>query len=332
MISVVVSNFNGLRFLPRLLESLRSQRDVEIEIIVVDRHSTDGSGPYLASCPDVRVLSEPPESGLVSGYACGAAIARGELLFFCNEDMWFDPDCLRLLAARIDLPARIGAVDGWHWTYDGRHWIHGATRFEPIFWHLNSPHPFRSAAFAVDLPPGSDTPFPCAGAFLIHRDVYREIGEWDRGYFLDHEDVDLFIRAWQRNWRCVMEPSARIYHAVNAANAHILATTGQPVGHRRYVGQRANLVILAIKYFSWPWILASLVQWPLAVLNNLRAGYWFRLANDHAIPVEVWRRLPDALAFRRANAPYNLRFPGERFFTEARFSCEPSQPRPSSTS
>jgi GT2 family glycosyltransferase len=91
MISVIVSNFNGLRFLPRLLESLRAQRGVESEIIIVDRLSTDGSGEYLASQPDVRVLSERPETGLVSGYATGATVARGELLFFCNEDM-----CLRV--------------------------------------------------------------------------------------------------------------------------------------------------------------------------------------------------------------------------------------------
>ena len=42
-ISVVVSNFNGLNFLPRLLETMRAQRGVTTEIIIVDRESRDGS-------------------------------------------------------------------------------------------------------------------------------------------------------------------------------------------------------------------------------------------------------------------------------------------------
>lgn len=320
MISVVVSNFNGLRWLPRLLASLRAQRGVETEIVVVDRESTDGSGDYLAAQPGVRVVSEPPQTGLVAGYQRGAAVARGELLFFCNEDMWFDPDCLARLAAVIDLDARIGAADGWHWTYDGSEWVHGGTRFVPARWSRNCPYPRRAADFTVDLPAGSDTPFPCAGAFLIHRDVHAALGGWDPSFFLDHEDVDLFLRAWQRGWRCVSVPGARIYHAISAANAHVLASTGQTVMRRRYVGQRANIPVIAVKYFRWTGVLAALAQWPASLLANLASGNLARVFDDLAVPADLLRRLPAALAFRRANAPYNLRFPGERFFTEPRFN------------
>src|SRR5262249_51698793 len=138
-VSVVISNFNGARFLPRLLETLREQRGVALEIIVVDRHSKDDSLQILAAHPEVVVVHEPPETGLVAGYTAGARRARFEHLFFCNEDMWFDPDCLRLLEERIDLGQRIGAADPWQWTYDGVHWIHGGTRFQRRLWAINSP-------------------------------------------------------------------------------------------------------------------------------------------------------------------------------------------------
>src|SRR6266851_6975498 len=105
-IPVHVRNFKGARYLPRLLETLRGQRGVTLEVIVVDRHSMDESLAMLTQQKDVRVVHEPPETGLVSGYATGAAGARNEHLFFCNEDMWFDPDCLRLLEERIDLSRR----------------------------------------------------------------------------------------------------------------------------------------------------------------------------------------------------------------------------------
>ncbi|HTI69836.1 MAG TPA: glycosyltransferase family 2 protein [Candidatus Limnocylindria bacterium] len=319
-VSVIVSNFNGARYLPRLLKSLKSQRGVAVEIIIVDRHSHDESAAILAGHPDLKVISEPPETGLVSGYHAGSHHASHPLLFFCNEDMWFDPDCLRLLAARIDLSARVGAVDGWHWTYDGTYWLHGATRFVPSRWAINSPHPRRAADFQVSLAAGEITPFPCAGAFLIHRDVYRELGGWDTGFFLDHEDIDLFIRAWQRDWRCVMEPGAKIYHAVNASNNQTLSSLNVRVSDRRYLSQRANLSIIAAKYYSWRGLAWAALVWPAVFLNNIRNGYWGLARRDFRVLCEIWRRLPAARAYRQANAPYNLRRPGEAFFFDRRFS------------
>src|SRR5262249_6189666 len=153
--------------------------------------------------PWVRVISEPPESGLVSGYAIGAAIARHEHLFFCNEDMWFDPDCFRLLERHIDLPRGIVAADPWGWTLDGSQWIHGGTLFVRRIWNVNNPYPFRGKDFTRQLARGCDVPFPCAAAFMMHRSAYEAVGGWARDFFLDHEDLDLFIRVWQVGWRCV---------------------------------------------------------------------------------------------------------------------------------
>jgi GT2 family glycosyltransferase len=321
MISVVISNFNGARFLPRLISSLREQRGVNLELIVVDRRSTDESAAILAGHPDIRVITEPPETGLVSGYHAGSKMASGELLFFCNEDMWFEPDCLRLLAERIDLAAKVGSADGWHYGYDDPAvFLHGCTRFVPARWAINSPHPRRSADFEARLPAGSVTPFGCAGAILIHRDVYHEIGGWDTGFFLDHEDIDLFLRAWQRGWKCVCVPDARIHHAVNASNNQTLAALNVKVSHRRYLSQRSSLTVIALKYFSWRAIPLALLVWPAVLLNNLVNGRFQFVRRDMLVLGEILRRAPAAWAFRRGNAPLNARFPGERFFSEPQFS------------
>jgi len=319
-VSVIISNFNGARFLPRLFESLRGQRGIETEIIVVDRQSTDGSKAILANEIGLKVISEPPESGLVAGYHAGSAHATADLLFFCNEDMWFDPDCLLRLAERIDLTARVGAADPWQWTYDGSEWIHGGTRFLPSAWALNSPEPRRAADFRVPLKAGDTIPFPCAGAALIHRDVYRELGGWDTSFFLDHEDTDLFLRAWQRGWKSVVVPEAKVYHAVNASNVQTLVSIQVTVSHRRYVSQRANLGVIALKYFSWRALPLAALNWPAVVLNNLAKGRWEFLMWDLQVLGELVRRLPAAWQFRKANTGYNHYFPGEQFFRVPEFS------------
>jgi GT2 family glycosyltransferase len=312
-ISVIVSNFNGAKFLPRLIETLQQQQEVTIEIIIVDRQSSDGSLEYLANFPEIRVVTEPAATGLVAGYAAGAKLARHEYLFFCNEDMWFDPTCLRRLEAQISLSRHIGAADPWQWTYDGKVWIHGGTRFYRRNWDPNSPYPRRGFDFTVPLTAGQPVPFPCAGAFLIHRIVYEEIGGWDTSFFLDHEDIDLFVRAWQRGWQCVTVPDAKVYHAINASNTKAL-DSGSLVLPRRYIGNRSNLAIIGLKYFSGLSLLLTFGNMVAPVLTSLVKLRWKRLPLDIQSIILTMKRMGAVRRFRRWNRQWTKVKPGYLFF------------------
>jgi len=328
-VSVVVSNFNGAKYLPKLLDTLRAQRGVELEIIIVDRHSTDASAEILRAAGNLGVIRERPESGLVTGYAVGAESASSELLFFCNEDMWFEPDCLRLLAERIDLPKRIGAADPWQWTYDGETLIHAGTRFRRRYLAPNSPYLCRENDFLRPLSAGEEVPFGCAGAIMIHRAVYEEIGGWDRAFFLDHEDVDLFIRAWQVGWKCVTVPDAKVYHAVNVSNAKTIAKSNakpsgggrQSVGRRRYISGRSSVMIMGIKHFSLSYSLAPTLFWfgllcRHALTLSVTKFYWTLLAGK-----ETLQRFPAAWRYRRLRIRRGLP-PAERFYRAPEFQAD----------
>jgi GT2 family glycosyltransferase len=323
VISVIVSNFNGLRFLPKLLESLRAQRGVALEIIIVDRESRDGSLAFLAAQPDVRVITEPPQSGLVSGYHAGTKVAQGDLFFFANEDLWLDPDCLRRLAERIDLAAKTGIADPWEWTYDGVRMHHAGVRFRSAAWDFNSPWPRARFDFLAPLGAGERIPFPCAGAVLIHRACYADLGGWDTSFFLDFEDMDLGIRAWQRGWTGVTVPEARVFHAVGASDTQSLATKRDTVSRRRYLSNRSSLAVMALKTFSLSALPVTALAWWSGALNNARRGRWRRFGLDFLAAREVLRRAPAAWQFRRANSAYNHYHPGERFFTAPEFTARP---------
>jgi GT2 family glycosyltransferase len=324
VISVIVSNFNGLRFLPKLLESLRAQRGVELEIIIVDRESRDGSPEFLAAQPDVRLITEPPQSGLVSGYHAGTKVAQGELFFFANEDLWLDPDCLGRLAAQMDPTKRIGIADPWEWTYDGGRLHHAGVRFQPAMWGFNSPWPRARFDFLAPLATGERIPFPCAGAVLIHRMCYADMGGWDTGFFLDFEDMDLGIRAWQRGWNIVTVPAAKVFHAVGASDTQTLASQRDTVSRRRYVSNRSSLAVMALKTFSLAALPVTALAWWSGALNNARRGRWRRFGLDFFAAREVVRRVPAAWLFRQANSAYNHHFPGERFFTAPEFTARPT--------
>jgi GT2 family glycosyltransferase len=310
-LSVIVSNFNGASYLPRLLETLTAQEGVAVEIVVVDRHSTDGSAGILAAWPQVRVLSEPPASGLVSGYAAGVTAASYDLLFFCNEDMWFEKDCLAHLVAALTAPD-IGGADPAEWTYDGEQCIHAGTRFVPARVNQNGPDPGRSMDFLVPLPSGSPVAFGCAASWLLRRDAYEDAGGWDRSFFLDVEDLDLGIRLWQRGWRTVAVPDAKVYHAVNVSNAKTVG--GVVVGRRRYESSRASVLVIAVKYLPVPRIVWTIALWMAAVIRRVLVGRWRMVWWDVCAWRQFLRRAPAALAYRRTHRALNRARPVMSFF------------------
>jgi GT2 family glycosyltransferase len=153
---------------------------------------------------------------------------------------------------------------------------------------------------------------------MLHRTVYQELGGWDRGFFLDHEDVDLFLRAWQAGWKCVTVPGSKVYHAVNVSNVKTIGGGRQRVGRRRYISGRSSLMILGVKYFS-PMYAAMLVcLWAAtttrhALTLNLNRLWWSLLAGK-----EFLVRLPAALQHRFQGPPMG-RNRGERLFKASEF-------------
>lgn len=104
MISVILPVYNGEDFLERCMDSILSQTEPNLELIVVDDGSTDASGAicdrYAEKDPRVRVLHKP-NGGLSHSRNAGMALARGEYLAFVDADDWLEPDMYRrMLAAR----------------------------------------------------------------------------------------------------------------------------------------------------------------------------------------------------------------------------------------
>jgi GT2 family glycosyltransferase len=317
-VSVIANNFNGERFLPRLLSSLRAQRGVTLEIIVVDRHSTDKSLDILSQQSDITVVHAPPELGLVAGYAAGVSKAACENLFFCNEDMWFDPDCLYNLEKQISRERQIGIADPWQWDYHGVNVIHMGTQLVRK-WDPGSVLPTWKFEQSPRIAGGELTAMACAGAMMIDRSVYEEIGGWDTSFFLDFEDADLCIRAWQRGWRCVTVPEARVFHAVGMSNANVLSAARTPVGRKRYASGSSNCIIVAAKYFRWRSVLlAVLARIDRFLRNSIKLRFNLAFLDLESLWLSV-KRLPRALQFRRSNRVWSHNRPGEDFFLDPAF-------------
>jgi glycosyltransferase involved in cell wall biosynthesis len=91
-ITIVTPCLNASATLPGALESVRAQRyEAEIDHVVIDGGSSDGTLDILASAEGVRFVSEP-DRGLSDAVNKGIRLARGEIVGWLNADDIYLPD------------------------------------------------------------------------------------------------------------------------------------------------------------------------------------------------------------------------------------------------
>ena len=98
-VSVIVPIYNIKQYLPRCIDSIRNQTLKDIEIILIDDGSTDGSSEicdqYAAVDPRVRVLHKENE-GLSAARNDGIQMARADYIMFVDGDDWVEPEFCEL--------------------------------------------------------------------------------------------------------------------------------------------------------------------------------------------------------------------------------------------
>ena len=104
LISVIVPVYNKEIYLEECVDSDRAQTYENIEILLVNDGSTDGSKAlcesYERKDKRIRVLSKE-NGGLMSAWIHGLKEAKGEYICFVDSDDWIDPDMLEKLAEGI---------------------------------------------------------------------------------------------------------------------------------------------------------------------------------------------------------------------------------------
>jgi len=106
-ISVIVLNWNGLRFLGPCLESLSKQTCPKFQIVLVDNGSVDGSVQYVrTNFPSVRIIENLKNLGFAEGNNVGFRSSAADYVVLLNNDTRASPDFvetlqLEVLAARF---------------------------------------------------------------------------------------------------------------------------------------------------------------------------------------------------------------------------------------
>ena len=105
--AVVIPNYNGIKFLPDCLNSLKQQSAKDFDVIVVDDCSTDDSlailRAYEKKYPEKFIVIASPENRKQGGAKnLGLTKAQGDFIGFIDSDDWVTPDYYEKLIARAE--------------------------------------------------------------------------------------------------------------------------------------------------------------------------------------------------------------------------------------
>lgn len=115
LVSVVIPTFNRAEVVTNAIASVRAQKYPDIEIIVVDDGSSDGTVETLHASaePDLRVIALERNRGVATARNTGADAARGQFIAFLDSDDVWLPDTLRpRVEALASAPLHVGLCYG----------------------------------------------------------------------------------------------------------------------------------------------------------------------------------------------------------------------------
>ena len=240
VVSVIVLNLEGENVLPDALSTLADQSYQQLEILVVDNGSRDGSRDIAARYP-VTWVPLPVNVGFAEGNNIGARAAHGEVVVFVNNDMRFAPNFVQELVSPLFHDPQLFATDARQWDWAGHRELHLATRLRPISFAAWLSTRGLLPLLEIEQVSATDPVSvfqACAGNMAVRRDRFLELGGFDARYPGGFEDTDIAWRSWLRGWRTVFVPSAVCWHRVGVASA---TREGRSARYRSAIGGRLVL-------------------------------------------------------------------------------------------
>ncbi|MDO4787944.1 MAG: glycosyltransferase family 2 protein [Johnsonella sp.] len=213
-ISIIIPNFNGMKFLPECIESLRKQSVRNFDILVVDNASSDGSREWLQKNGICSLFLEE-NLGFAGGVNAGLSTVDTKYVILLNNDTIVFEDYVERLREAIELSENIFSVSSMMIQAKNRDLIDDAgDGFCILGWAYQIGVGERIEKYQKPRAVFS----ACAGAAIYRKSVLDEIGFFDEMHFAYLEDIDLGYRARLFGYENRYEPRARVYHLGSATS------------------------------------------------------------------------------------------------------------------
>ncbi|MEZ5503751.1 MAG: glycosyltransferase [Halioglobus sp.] len=220
-IAVITVTFNGRAFLDSFFSSLLAveQEGVELEIVMVDNGSTDGSVAWVREAyPAVAVL-ENDENNYARALNLGIAHSQAEYVVISNNDATVHPGWLKGFLDVFQSDERIGAVQSKIF-FAGKDKINsvGVEEIEHFYFRDIGFDDDDSARYAQP----AEREYVTGGSVMFRRQCLQDVGDWDEEFIMFMEDVDYSARCRAKGWKLWYSPSSVLYHHYHGSSSQAL--------------------------------------------------------------------------------------------------------------
>ncbi len=242
-VAVVILNWNGKALLERFLPSVIASEYPNLQLIVGDNASTDGSVDYIKSnFPTVNILENDKNYGYAGGYNHILSRVKADYLILLNSDVEVPKNWIQPVIDQMESDEKIAAAQPkikWQVQKDQFEYAGAAGGFMDL--HA---FPFcRGRIFDnVEADNGQydtdiDIFWASGAAFFIKSKAWVAVGGLDEDLFAHMEEIDLCWRLKNLGYRIVFCTKSEVYHlgggTLNANNPY-----------KTYLNFRNNLIIM----------------------------------------------------------------------------------------
>ena len=213
-VSVTIVCYNNRGYLDGLLGSVFGQDYPDIEVVVVDNKSSDGSAEFIKeNFPKVRLIVNDKNEFFCKGQNDAIRGSSGEFVLALNTDVVLGPGFISAMVAAMEGDPKTGSVSG-------KILRGGGERVDTTGLYLGRDRRPVERGYGELDEGGYETPGPifgAGGAAPMYRramldDVAIEGEFFDETYEMYYEDLDLAWRAARRGWKGWYTPDAVAYH------------------------------------------------------------------------------------------------------------------------
>jgi len=172
---------NAEPYISTTLASILQEREISLEVVIVNDGSTDASLERILAIDDERVqVINGPCRGAADAMNAGLAAARGEIIMRCDADDQYTPQRITREATWLSKHPKFGAVCGNYSTIDAKG--HLITNFKCGEVAEEITEELRNGITRTHF-----------GTYAVRAEVLRAVGG-NRQYFVTAEDIDLQLR------------------------------------------------------------------------------------------------------------------------------------------